>query len=108
MGEETLMYIFMSMNRERRRHSVAEARRHLPALIRAAEGGSTVEISRRGEPVAVLVSRQRFEDLSGGRPDFMEAYREFLRKTDLEALDLDPDEIFADVRDRSPGRDVEL
>lgn len=91
-----------------RRYSVAEARRSLPSLIRAAERGHTVEISRRGEPVAVLVSRRRFEDLSGGRPDFMEAYREFLRETDLAALDLDPDEIFAGVRDRSPGRDVEL
>lgn len=102
------MYIYMNTNEERRRHSVAEARRHLPALIRAAEGGSTVEISRRGEPVAVLVSRQRFENLSVRRPDFMEAYREFLREHDLASLDLDPDEIFADVRDRSPGRAVEL
>lgn len=102
------MYIQMNMRQEPRRHSVAEARRHLPALIRAAEGGSTVEISRRGEPVAVLVSRRRFEELSNGRPDFMEAYREFRRETDLAALDLDPDEIFAGVRDRSPGRDVEL
>ena len=102
------MYILMSMNRESRRHSVAEARRHLPALIRSAEGGTTVEISRRGEPVAVLVSRRRFEELVGGRPGFMEAYREFRRETDLAALDLDPDEIFAGVRDRSPGRDVEL
>lgn len=101
------MYIFMIMQRERRRHSVAEARRHLPALIRAAEGGSTVEISRRGEPVAVLVSRRTFEDLSGGRPGFMEAYRAFVQKTDLTALDLDPDEIFASVRDRSPGRDFQ-
>ena len=37
----------------------------------------------------------------------MEAYRAFLQKADLAALDLDPDEIFANVRDRSPGRDFQ-
>lgn len=102
------MYILMIMKaQETDRRSVAEARRNLPRLIRAVEDGRTVEITRRGEPVAVLVSRQRFEELSGGRPGFMEAYRAFVQKTDLAALDLDPDEIFARVRDRSPGRDFQ-
>ena len=87
-----------------RRYSVTEARRSLPSLIRAAESGHAVEISRRGEPVAVLLSRRRFEDLTSGRPDFMEAYRAFLQETDVAALDLDPDKIFSGARDRSPGR----
>ena len=101
------MYIYMNMNEKRRRHSVADARRNLPALIRAAEDGRTVEISRRGVPVAVMVSSARFAQLGPRRPGFMEAYRTFLRKTDLAALALDPDEIFAGVRDSSPGRDFQ-
>lgn len=100
------MYILMTMKaQETHRHSVAEARRNLPRLIRAAEDGRTVEISRRGEPVAVLVSTERFAQLGPKRRGFMEAYRAFVRKTDLAALDLDPDKIFAGTRDRSPGRD---
>ena len=102
------MYIFMNMSQSTHRHSVAEARRNLPALIRAAEDGRTIEISRRGVAVAVLVSSRRFEQLAAGRPSFMDAYREFARKNDLATLALDPDEIFADVRDRAPGRNVEL
>ena len=101
------MYIYMNMNEKRRRHSVADARRNLPALIRAAEDGRTVEISRRGVSVAVLISSERFAQLGPRRPGFMEAYRTFLRKTDLAALALDPDEIFAGVRDSSPGRDFQ-
>ena len=38
------------------RQSIAEARRNLPSLIREAESGKAVELTRRGEPVAVLIS----------------------------------------------------
>jgi prevent-host-death family protein len=101
------MYIYMNTTEERRRHSVADARRNLPALIRAAEDGQTVEISRRGVSVAVLISSERFAQLGPKRPGFMEAYRAFRRKTGVAALSLDPDEIFAGVRDPSPGRDFQ-
>jgi len=38
---------------------------------------------------------------------FWEAYQEFRRTHDLVAADIDPDEIWGDVRDQSPGRDFE-
>lgn len=102
------MYIFMNMSRTIHRHSIADARRNLPALVRAAEDGRAVEISRRGVRVAVLVGSRRFEQLTAGRPGFMDAYRDFARKNDLATLALDPDEIFGGIRDTAPGRDVEL
>ena len=34
--------------------SVAEARQHFAHLIKRAQQGKTIEITRRGEPVAVL------------------------------------------------------
>ena len=102
------MYIFMSISSETHRHSVAEARRNLPSLIRAAENGSTVEIRRRGVAVAVLVGKRRFDQFAAARPDFAEAYQAFVQNTDLAGLALDPDEIFAGVRDDSPGRKVDL
>ena len=37
--------------------------------------------------------------------DFGTAYEAFRRDVDLKELDLDPDEVYADVRDSSPGRD---
>ena len=38
------------------------------------------------------------------RRGFAAAYREFLETADLSELDLDPDELFEGVRDKSPGR----
>jgi prevent-host-death family protein len=37
------------------RHSIAEARRNFLSLVHDAENGKAVEITRRGEPVAVLI-----------------------------------------------------
>lgn len=65
-----------------------------------------MQLTRRGETVAVLVSHQKFEQLATGRRSFAEAYREFKTTVDLGELDLDPDEIFAGVRDTAPGRQV--
>ena len=87
-----------------RRYSIAEARSNLPSLVRDAENGRTVRLTRRGEPVAVLIGHREFERLAAGRQDFARAYEEFLESFDVE--DLDPDELFIDVRDKSTGRGV--
>lgn len=42
-------------------YSVSEAQTHLPRLLRQAEGGDTVQIRRRNDTVAYLVSRERLE-----------------------------------------------
>ncbi|THF65092.1 type II toxin-antitoxin system Phd/YefM family antitoxin [Pseudothauera rhizosphaerae] len=43
--------------------SIADAKNHLPALIHQAETERTVTISRRGRPVAVLVSVTEYDRL---------------------------------------------
>jgi prevent-host-death family protein len=91
-----------------KRHSIAEARSSLPRLIREAESGKPVELTRRGEPVAILVGRQQYMRLTSGRRRFSEAYEEFTRQVDLGELAIDPDAVFAGARDRTPGRDVDL
>ena len=88
------------------KHSIADARRNLPRLIREAEQGRTVELTRRGTPVAVIVGHRTFEQLATGRRGFVETYQEFSNTADLAALCLDPDELFEGVRAASPGRDV--
>jgi prevent-host-death family protein len=90
------------------RHSIAEARRNLPSLVRDAENGRAVELTRRGEPVAVLIGLREFERLTSGRRGFGDAYREFATSVELDGLALDPDELFGDVRDEAPGREVRL
>ncbi|MFL6198154.1 MAG: type II toxin-antitoxin system Phd/YefM family antitoxin [Thermoanaerobaculia bacterium] len=88
-----------------KRVSIAEARDHLPALIRSAEHGEPVELTRRGKMVAVLVSSRDYERLTTGPPDLWAAIQKFRAEHDLS--DLDIEEVFADVRDRTPGREVE-
>ncbi len=89
-----------------KRYSIEEARANLDGVVQEAEEGIQVELTREGEPVAVLVGMEDFERLSKKKPGFWEAYQEFRRTTDLS--EIDPDEIFRDVRDPSPGRDVDL
>lgn len=91
-----------------KRRSIAEARNNLPQLIREAEAGEPIELTRRGEGVAVLLGRQHYERLTAGTRRFSEAWDEFRSEVDLAELDVDPDEIFADARDRDPGRDAGL
>ena len=89
-------------------HSIADARRDLPMLVRKAERGQTVELTRRGEWVAVLIGRHRYQQLVAPMPSFEETYLVFRKTVDLAELDLDPDEIFGGTRARTPGRESTL
>ena len=89
-------------------HSIAEARRNLPRLVREAELGKTVRLTRRGKPVAVLLGHRSFERIVAGRRRFSEAYEEFTRTVDLSELDLDPAELLEGVRDTSSGRESQI
>ena len=91
-----------------RRESIADARRNLPSLVREAESGGAVELTRRGEPVAALIGRRQYERLTSRLRGFTEAYGEFAREVDLEDLAIDPDEVFAGSRDKARGREVDL
>lgn len=92
----------------KKKHSIAEARSRLPQLIREAESGKAVELTRRGEAVAVLIGRKEYERLVTRSRRFSEAWDEFVRDVDPAALDIDPDEVFAGVRDTAAGRDPNL
>jgi prevent-host-death family protein len=90
-----------------RTYSVAEARSSLPAILDQAESGLDVELTRRGKPVAVVVSMREFERLRGDRPRFGEVYRNFLKTHSLDAIGVD-DDCFASGRERGNGREVSL
>jgi prevent-host-death family protein len=89
------------------RYSLAEARSSLPTIVDEAEAGRTVELTRRGKPVAVVLSHREFERLRGNRPTFDEAYRTFLQHHALDDIGVDT-RFAAAVRDRSEGRKVTL
>ena len=90
-----------------REYSIADAKDHLPEAVRAAETGESVTFTRRGRPVAVLLSVARYHDLQAARPDFWEVaegIRRAAQQDGVEFLEAD----FAGLRDPAPGRDVKL
>lgn len=89
-------------------YSIAQARDQLTQLVHQAEQGSPVELTRRGKRVAVILSAAEYDRLRPPRPDFWTSLVKFRQKLAEENIEIDPDEVFKDVRDRSPGRDVIL
>jgi prevent-host-death family protein len=90
-----------------REFTIAQARNHLSEVVRLAEHEGVVELTRRGKPVAVLVSTREFARLRGSerRPfGFLEHLRAVHEadQNGLEPGDLDG------IRDRGPGRPVSL
>jgi prevent-host-death family protein len=82
-------------------YSIAEAKNHLPELIREAEQTGSVQVTRRGKPVAIILSTSEYERLKQRKINFRDAVSAFRRRLDREGIDLNPDDIYADIRDRS-------
>ncbi len=87
--------------------SIAEAKNRLPTIIHYVEKGPSVELTRRGKPVAVLLSVQEYERLSREYTGFWSAISEFRRKVEDEGAEI-TDTDFTELRDRSAGREVGL
>lgn len=89
------------------RYSIAQARAQLPAIIDLAAAGREVELTRRGEPVAVILSTRELSRLRGRKGDFPTAYKLFVEKFPSKGAGVDRN--FArSLRDRSRDRDVVL
>ena len=86
--------------------SITAARNSLPSIVHSVEEGAAVELTRRGRPVAVLLSCSEYRRLKGGRRDLWQEVQAFRGAADLE--DLDVEEVFSGLRDRSRGREPEL
>src|SRR2546428_68996 len=71
----------------KRNYPIAEAKDQLPALVHAAEERGPVDITRRGERVAVLVSAREYDRLASGRRGFSAALDQFRKTHDLAELD---------------------
>jgi antitoxin Phd len=68
-----------------KQYSIAEARSNLPKIVDQAEAGAEVELTRRGKPVAVIISHRQTERLRSERPRFADVYKVFLRKHSLKS-----------------------
>lgn len=82
-------------------YTISEAKNRLPSIIHSVEKGPSVKLTRRGRPVAVLLSIKEYEKLVHKNIGFWNALVHFRKKTgELEISDSD----FEGLRDRSLGR----
>jgi prevent-host-death family protein len=88
--------------------SIADAKTHLTRLIADAERGEVVRITRRGKPVAVLLSEDEYARLSeaSSRASFGALIAEMRADPAFAPVDWRSDEVDS-WRDRRPSRDFE-
>ena len=88
-------------------YSIAEAKNHFTEIVHEAEQHAPVEITRRGRPVAILLSIDDYRRLENRHSNFAEAYDAFRRRHALEHLAIEPS-LFDNTRSADPGRPVAL
>jgi prevent-host-death family protein len=89
-----------------RKVSVAEAKGKLPSIIHDVERGSTVEITRHGKSVAVMVPTGDYERLREKGKGFWNDLVKVRRIIASEGIIVE-DSDFGDLRDSAGGRSFE-
>ncbi|WP_339376827.1 type II toxin-antitoxin system Phd/YefM family antitoxin [Nostoc sp. 106C] len=89
-------------------YSIDQVPRNLDKIFQKVEQGESVQITRKGEQVAVIVSAAEYERLIRRKPGFWESMEQFREEMIEEGTEINPDEVWHDVRDNSPGRQVIL
>jgi prevent-host-death family protein len=95
------------ISRVTKEYSLADARRNLPDVLNAVEAGAEVRLTRRGRPVAVVVSVGEYDRLTKKRVSFAEALGEFRKRFPQGAGGLGSS-YWGSLRDRGRGRKVVL
>jgi antitoxin Phd len=88
-------------------YTIAEAKNRLPSIIHSVENGPSVKLTRRGRPVAVLLSIAEYERLHRQKGNFWASllkFRKNIENLDFEISDMD----FTGLRDKTPGREFSL
>lgn len=90
-----------------KRVTTAMARRQWAKVLQLAEKGTPIEVTKNGHPVAALISIDQLRQLeSMPRQTLSEVVARFRERIDQQ--DLEGPDPWRHLRDRSPGRDVDL
>ena len=90
-----------------KRMTTAQARREWAKVLRNAERGTPVEVMRNGRPVAAVISIDAYRTLRDVEKETLSDVIARFRAT-VDPRDLEGPDPWADVRDRSPGRAIDL
>jgi prevent-host-death family protein len=101
-ADTPVMVVAMYIGGMAQRYSIAEARVKLSTIVDEVEAGQEVQLTRRGKPVAVVLSVRELKRLRRERGNFGAAYEAFLQEHALTESGLERN-FAASVRDRSRG-----
>ena len=90
-------------------YSIAEARNQFASLVRRVEEQKQpVRVTRRGKAVAVILSANDYELMltQQAQQDFWQSYLNWRQTWQVDEWEEDCDDPFANIRDKSPGREV--
>ena len=86
-------------------YTLTQAARALPDILSFVEGGHSVEVTRHGKSVAVVISVAEYQATHVAREgDFWQALQQFRQQYADDLFDLS--DTLADIRESSPGREV--
>lgn len=87
-------------------YSITQIRDRFAQIVRQVEKGKPIQVLRQGKPVAIILSMGEYQRLLSENVGFGASLGEFRQKYQVQTLDINPDEVFQNVRDRSFGREV--
>jgi prevent-host-death family protein len=90
-----------------KRMTTAQARREWAKLLRSAERGSPVEVTRNGQPIAAVISIDQYRKLESAKKETLSDVIAWLQAK-VNPRDLEGPDPWTGVRESSPGRDVDL
>lgn len=93
------------MENLKNQYSTQQLNQNLPEVLKQIAQGDSIEITQEGEPFAVILSSSEYQRLTNLKSSFWQSLQEFYDHNDLEELEMEAD-VFTNVRDRSPGREV--
>jgi prevent-host-death family protein len=88
--------------------SVADAKAQFADLIHRAQAGQTVRITRRGKPVAVVLSQAEFQRLKGPRGSWPAFYRSWRQQMQDEGMAFMSDAELAGLRSLQARKPLKL
>lgn len=87
-------------------YSIEEIPVNFNQIIQEVEQGEQIEIIQQGKQIAVIISTAEYERLLNKTTNFWESVERFRQEYNVEEAEINPDEVFALVRDKSFGREV--
>ena len=87
-------------------YSIEQIPGNLNKILQDIEQGEPIQIMQQGKQIAVILSAADYERLLQEKSSFSLSLKEFREELIEEGIEIDPDEVWGDLRPQSPGREI--